>query len=172
MGRLVVLLMIVLVVGVGSDWYQRNREIGHLLDATESSESAMNVFIAEEARIVASAPVYSGTHTIIDAAGARTEIQAAAGAAAAHVITTGDDVRDVSIWPWHGSLRKAQERYLAHSTAWQRDLIAGSGDYDALARGNPAINGTFLSASKAYLEAIPPFALHNARGRVHDIFTQ
>lgn len=165
--RVAVVLIVLLIVGLGADWYQQNREMDHLLDATVSSETAMKAFIAEEKRIITSPPVVvDGKVTGV------AEMQAAAADGAAQILTTGDDVRDVVILPWHHALRKAQQRYLAHSKAWQVYLVAAARDFHTMGGGQPEISGTFLSAAKAYRAALPPFARHDARKRVDGIFDE
>jgi hypothetical protein len=168
--RIAVWVFVVLVVSVAANWYQQNREMDHLLGATESSEAAEKASIAEEKRIVTTAPVYAGTTTLRDPNAVRADIQAAAGDAAAHVLTTGDDVRDVSIWPWHRALKRARERYLANSQAWQRHLSVAAHNATELNNPVPEIEGTWLSAGKAYRDALPPFPMYHARSRVDHIF--
>jgi hypothetical protein len=164
-------VVLALTLLAAAEWYQRNREMAALLDATEASEAAMLDFQTDSKRLAELAPRTS-TDQFQDPAAVRAQVQAAAGDAAAQVITTGDDVRDLFILPWHRSLTKAQERYLAHSDAWQDYLEGVAGNFDVLLERHPQISGTFLSAGKAYRDAVPPLPLHDAPARVEDIFDE
>lgn len=167
--RLALVVVVVVLVVVAADWFQRNREMGALLRATEASESAMVAYKDGQAAVVSGAQL-DALGRLVDVDAVRTAIATAASQGAASVLTTGDDVADVRVVPWHFSIVRARTRYLAHSLAWETYLQHVSDYPSDLDKSTSPIQGTFDSAAKAYRVATPPFALYDARARVAAIY--
>ncbi len=161
------LLVVLLVV---ADWYERNRELGNLLDAVETSESAMNGAIRSFTGADSSLGSPPYTQEAVDDWEAK--VLAASSKGAAAVLTTGDAIRDVRILPWHSSLKTAKARYLAHNKTWQVHLTAVANDPAELFTPHPEIGGTFTSAEAAFRKAVPMLALNDAEARIDEIFAE
>lgn len=168
--KVIVGVSLIVAVLLTLDWWQLNREMDSLLKATTASEQAMENGSDALAAVFRTAP--RGYMTDEQRSGLRTRIQDAAGEAAADTEDTGAAVEEVSALPWHRSLIRARTRYLDHSDAWQAFFAAVATDPAKLQdRASTArISATFRVAHRAYLDAVPPVALNNARPRVDRIF--
>ena len=99
---------------------------------------------------------------LADAAAYGQEAIAEAGAGVA-----GDDYL-----PWHTSIRRAQQDYLAHNQAWQDYLEAAAVDPGELTLPQDDINSTFLEAEASMRKALPPFSSDDLLERVDIIFAE
>lgn len=165
------LVAMLLALATAGDWYLRNREMGELLEAVEASEKVMVSAqddietTGREAMSQSSSPLTQQQISDVRAA-----LSDAASHGASQVLSEGDAVRGVSVMPWHRSLVDARSRYVAHSSAWQDYLEGAARDPAEIWIEHPKIDGTFLSARRAFRRAIPPLALHDATARVDAIF--
>lgn len=144
-----------LAVLVAADIALRNREMEQLLDAIEVSEGVM-----EEGRDAL-------TNATAAAAGENDEITARerevlleifrrqSSISAEEVIDSSDVVADVSIMPWHSSLREARSKYLRHSDAWEDYFTDGARNPETLSRETPEIGATFRIALRSLRDAAP-----------------
>ena len=138
--RAIVIVVVVAAIAVSLDWWLANREVDRLVDAIESSESAMIEGRDEVQRRYADSDwaeinpdagvVDPGFATPLERQEAledvRAEVSNAAGSAAASVQVAGAEVEDVWILPWHRQAERARAAYLEHNAAWVRYLRAVS----------------------------------------------
>lgn len=99
---------------------------------------------------------------LADAAAYGQEAIAEAGA-----VVAGDDYL-----PWHTSIRRAQQDYLAHNQAWQDYLAAAAVDPGELTLAQDDINSTFIDAEASMRKALPPFSSDDLLERVNTIFAE
>jgi hypothetical protein len=170
--RLVLMaLLTVALIGAGlvADWYSRNRELDRLLAAVEKSETVM---VSARDGFRSAARPYSGQPFLSNEQRSqlREQVTSVASDGAAQVIATGDSIRDIQVLPWHRSINKARDRYLAHSNAWRDYLTDVARDPAQVGQANPEISGTFVSAKRAFEEAVPLRPLHDLEARADRIF--
>ena len=152
-----------------ADWWLRNREMDHLVTAVERSERvtlAAAEGFARELRAVDA----SSSLTSAQAESLRRSLTQHAANSAAQVLTTGDQVRDVTVLPWHRSIQTAKRRYLAHSDTWRTFLTAASRDVAEVSKPRPEIQGTYRSAQIAFSDAVPIWPMNNLGERVSRAF--
>jgi hypothetical protein len=176
---IVTALATVVVLLVVADWYQRNREMDHLLDQVERSEAAMKTFLADRDEAFTQFGNEGCSQATASTPTCQTALQALrdglSQTSAEDVVaiqTAGSDVGHVSVLPWHRSLIAARDAYVGHNEAWVKLLDDGASDVSALFdKGSLAnISATFITAHSRFNDAVPPIALHRAKARIHDIW--
>jgi len=160
-----------LVIGlVLADWWQANREMDHLLDAVFASELALGTGAANVTRSINTgfSDAYQSQSQRQAAFG---EVATKCGVAAADAQDAGAQASEVFLLPWHRSLGKAQDAYLAHNAAWEHKFSACADDAQRYGDGSTSaqISATFRTAHRAFTNALPP-GDESDRSRIEAIF--
>lgn len=178
--RRALVVVAALVLVVVADWYQQNREMDHLLGAVQQSENAMKRFERDLSR---DAAPYAGQCTSAPSSQLSCQqvwqslgpaLSKTAGPDVVTIQTTGAEVRNVGILPWHRALRSARDAYAEHNAAWMHlvDRVASNpaAIYDKAQTAN--IDATFVTARRRFQEAAPPLALFHVRQRIGRIWAR
>ena len=167
--RIISLTLVLFCLLLTGDWYQKNREMNELVTAVEHSESKI---IAARDNIYQVLEPYAKSVSLdnYQREQARRLVREAAARGAEGVIVAGDAVEDVFVMPWHTAIIRAKARYIAHSTAWKRHLVAVAKEPSEFAKPEPTINATFESAYPAFKAATPRWSLYNLRTRIDEVF--
>ena len=164
------MLVSVVAVIVIADLWQSNREMHGLVAAVEVSEKSMVVGID---LIAVPFKNFETAVTPRERDALLADASTQCGLAAAAVQDNGAQVTEVALLPWHRSLHKAQDAYLAHSREWQR--LFGGCATDAskyFDKANVAqISATFRVAHRAFRRAIPFMNRDNSAAKIATIFT-
>jgi hypothetical protein len=96
-------------------------------------------------------------------------LKSACSASAAEVMTTGDAVQRVSVLPWHGAIRDAQNAYVNHSNAWASSLKACARDPASMSQSSVDIRATFAILGPVLRTAVPIRAMNDLSARVEKI---
>lgn len=157
------------VTSVGVDWGVRNAEMADLLTRIEASEQAM-MTSQEEIAAIAEDFQQLPEPTDADREAYSSRLAAAAGRGRDAIAEAGRGVGSLSIAPWHGSLVRAQEDYLAHNRAWQEHLDRASADPEEFNQPQDLINSTFEEAEVSLRAALPVPTVDTLQARVDLIF--
>ena len=157
------------VTSVGVDWGVRTAEMADLLTRVEASEQAMMMSQEEIAAIGEDFQQLSAP-TDADREAYASRLAAAAGRGRDAIAEAGSGVEALSIAPWHASIVRAQEDYLAHNRAWQEHLDRASEDPEEFNQPQDLINSTFEEAEVSLRAALPVPAVDTLQVRVDLIF--
>ncbi len=155
-----------IVVG---DWTSRNLEMKALVSAVEESESAMQ-WSDEQIQGIIEESGANGTLTPAQQKQAFDDLTEAALAGSFAIGAAGEGVAKVSVLPWHGDIKRAQDAYLAHNQAWLDYMEEATDDPTVLFKSQPDINSTFEAAEPLMKTAVPIPALFELKERVATIF--
>lgn len=160
--RLLAASLVVALLAIG-DWGLRIREMHQLVGAVEDAERSMtttdNAFREGLLRWQThSTTDPTPTTAAVLADGARNTLDSLrryTAAGESSMLAHWADVRRVHVLPWHDSLRRAQEDYLAHVDAWQAYYAALGSDYAVYGQPQPLINATFEAVGSSLRDAVP-----------------
>jgi hypothetical protein len=147
-----------------ADGLAARSEMGRMLDTIDVSEAATLKGYETTLTAVNAKP----TSTYVSAQDTetwRTGMESACSAAAISIQDSRARLDEVSILPWHHSLKAAQDRYGAHATVWLGVFRDCASKPETLAdRGVWAdIDATALVARRALLNAAPRFSDYHDR---------
>lgn len=150
-----VVLAAVLVV---ADLWWRARELDRLLAAVETSQEVIrhgDMSVDAEVERLTSPGGGPLPPSLPDEV--LQGVTAAAGRAAASTRVAGAEVEQVSVLPWHGAIKEAQQAYLEHNKAWVTYLRASASDPAQLTAESlrSDIVGTYLIAADRAAAAVP-----------------
>lgn len=149
----------------------RNAEMEQLLTRVEASEAQM-VEVQDEIGVITED--YESLADPDDAD--RAELVGRLADAAAYgqeaIAEAGAVVASDTFLPWHTSILRAQQDYLAHNQAWQDYLEAAAVDPGELTLPQDDIDSTFVEAEESMRAALPPFASDELRQRLELIFAE
>lgn len=172
--------IVLVVVAVGADWWQANREMDALLEEVEGSEQQVaaavenleyTVRFSRLAGLEATAPQEARDAAMVDVS---RRLAVACARAAKAMQESGAQVQSVRILPWHRSLLDARTAYLERSRAWQDLFVAGAGDPSRLVDPvlGDRVTATSTTSRTQLDDARPTWARHDATGRIDRIFSE
>ncbi len=167
-GTLLLFLGVVLV-----DQIVRVRELATLTTKIETSETTMENFISQVKKVYGDIDPSSKGMSELDLETYR--IADVAGRSLTELSVERAEIEGVSILPWHSGISELQDKYLAHSSAWENLLAAEASAsqwqdlIDAESRG-VNIGPTFAVAKAAFPAAIPALFGDPLRMRLTEIF--
>jgi len=160
----IALLAIVLVIG---DWWMRNQEMNALVTQIEASETVLEAHNAQMKSAESLFPWNAKYHGETAATERLASvITSTCATSAAHAMATGDEVKRVSILPWHTAIKDAQDAYMRHSHAWEDHLNRCSQDPTVGLEPAPGASGSLGPSLRG---AVPPAARYDLGSRVDAI---
>ncbi|MFA7324683.1 MAG: hypothetical protein WC005_10030 [Candidatus Nanopelagicales bacterium] len=165
-------VFLVTLVGLGlvvGDWTSRNLEMRALVGSVEDSESAMK-WTDDQIQSIITEYGSNGKLNEAQKTKAWNALSEAAYAGEFAITASGDVVAGVTVLPWHGDIKRAQDAYVAHNAAWQDYMKAAVDDPTVLFKTQPEINSTFDKAQPLMEKAVPIPALFDLKARVAAIF--
>ena len=169
----IALVIFLVIVGVGglvvTDWALRNAEMNALVSKVEVSEDAMGTL---QGTLGATFDSFAGQGQLSAAERAKLNAQIQQVAQEGHdaIQAAGTGVESVSVLPWHTSIARAKDAYVAHNHAWQDYLAKAAQDPTEVTRPQNQINDTFSAAEKPMKAAVPVPWLYQLKNRVDLIF--
>ena len=171
--RMVALVVVAVLLLVVLDWWQRNREMGQLLDAVEHSEKAMNTVAHSFESVKINTLVAEACRLSLQDSRCQTgqaefenQVESKASEGAAAIRTDGAEVGHVGVFPWHGALKEARSAYVDHNDAWVTFYKQVAANGFESKSNSVDIDATFRIAENRFRDAVPVWARFNVPARI------
>lgn len=166
--RIAALVVSIFALLLVADWWQENREMGHLLTAVESSQESVrsgNTGLKE----------LTDNYTYVDQSHRQDFIsrgESVCSDAAANVQEIGVTIKDVRILPWHSSLDQARWRYLDfNDVALRMFRNCAEGPHTVGGQAvTSELKATYRVAHRSFQAAVPFLPLNRSPERIAAIF--